>query len=452
MPPFAGLLHLAQALDERLEGGGGCVHGHLHRLLVERLMLSGEQPASVSLLMVNQIADEPLCVAQVAPAARYAIEGGLAPRVGPAGYVEPQVLVHSVADVGIALRRAEELLLAVGEVQAGQRHLRQAENVEPLVGVGCVERVGQAAEGIDPLEARDARRAIPTVGEWIDSYLVEVERRKKHPRADRRYLGMARKRWGHRPLDSLTVEDMRRAMSDASEGHPIRGNRWLASVRACLNTAWRADLIASNPASRIRPNRENPPRARVLSDEELRRVSVAIDEQPDPFVRLAFLLLLATGARCSEVLRAQWADIDLDAGTWRIPSPKSGRPQMIPLSVDTVAMLRAAPRMLGTPWLLPGRDPERHRADLDRQWRAIRESARVPDVHIHDLRRTFGLHVARTAGLHIASKLLRHATVTVTEQVYAPLGLEDLRAGLETMQRARAKVIPIRKFVTDGTA
>jgi integrase len=48
------------------------------------------------------------------------------------------------------------------------------------------------------------------------------------------------------------------------------------------------------------------------------------------------------------------------------------------------------------------------------------------DVTIHDIRRTYGLHVARTAGLHIASKLLRHGDVRITEKVYAPLGLGDL--------------------------
>ena len=47
------------------------------------------------------------------------------------------------------------------------------------------------------------------------------------------------------------------------------------------------------------------------------------------------------------------------------------------------------------------------------------------------MRRTFGLHVAKAAGLHVASKLLRHGDVRITEKVYAPLGLDDLRTALE---------------------
>jgi hypothetical protein len=36
---------------------------------------------------------------------------------------------------------------------------------------------------------------------------------------------------------------------------------------------------------------------------------------------------------------------------------------------------------------------------------------------------------------------LRHSTVTVTERVYVPLGLEDLRKGTAKVSRERGKVI-----------
>lgn len=36
----------------------------------------------------------------------------------------------------------------------------------------------------------------------------------------------------------------------------------------------------------------------------------------------------------------------------------------------------------------------------------VLQKAEVEDVHVHNLRRTFGLAVARMADLHVASKLL----------------------------------------------
>ena len=185
-------------------------------------------------------------------------------------------------------------------------------------------------------------------------------------------------------------------------------------------------------------NRENPPRSRVLSDAEFLRVLKAIEGLRNLHVRLAFNLLLDTGARKSEVLRARWDDIDLEGRLWRIPSPKSNRPQVIPLHESTVTRLKAAQR--NGPWLVPGRTPERPKVDLKRSWAQIRREAKLDGVNIHDLRRTFGLHIARDAGLHIASKMLRHSDVRVTEQVYVPLGLDSLREAMEKTHRRRGRM------------
>lgn len=304
------------------------------------------------------------------------------------------------------------------------------------------EILGAVARGEDPREEKAQRKAVPTFKAWSDTYLEDVEQRKKSVRNDKRYLGMAVKRWGSRALDSLTVEDVRRVFRSMTvAGKRIDANRWLASVRACLQAAWREDKIPDNPAMKVKPNPENPPRDRVLSDDELTRLIEAVDALEDPHVCAAFTMLIETGARLSEVLRTRWEDLDLDAATWRIPTTKSGRPQLLPLAPSTAAMLRTIPRL--GPWLVPGRDPDKApRSDLKKPWDALKEAAELDGVHIHDLRRTFGLHVARRAGLHIASKLLRHSDIRVTERHYAPLGLDDLRKGLEARD---AVILPLRR-------
>jgi integrase len=86
--------------------------------------------------------------------------------------------------------------------------------------------------------------------------------------------------------------------------------------------------------------------------------------------------------------------------------------------------------------------------DLRRAWSTVRKAAEVEGVTIHDLRRTFGLHVAKRAGLHVASKLLRHSDIRVTERVYAPLGMDDLRTAVAGMQGERGRVIELRKSQT----
>lgn len=304
-------------------------------------------------------------------------------------------------------------------------------------------KAAEVAAGADPLDAREERRKMPDFGDWVDEYLEGVRRRKKQPRHDERYLAAATALWRTRPLDKLTRREVQAAMeAQAARGHTT-ANRWLASLRACFQGAIRDGLLTVNPAAEIGLYREAPPRARVLNDVEFGRVVEAFDALTDPHVRAAFLLLLETGARKSEALAARWEDIDLDGRLWRIPSPKAGRPQVVPLGDETVAWLRGVDRV--GPWLVPGRDGTKARTDLRRAWDQVREAAAVQDVTIHDLRRTFGLHIARAAGIHIASKLLRHSDIRVTERVYVPLGLDDMREATEDLARARGKVIELRR-------
>ena len=306
--------------------------------------------------------------------------------------------------------------------------------------------LSQADLGGDPAAERDEARRKPTWGEWVDRYVARVALQKRSPREDRRFLGLVergarpsryaslRRRWRDRAIDSITREEVEAFRTEiAKAGHPTAANRWLASFRACINVALRSGLVAYNVASHMRHFLEAPPRARTLTSDETAALLKSLEREPDSFAAAAVRIMLETGCRKSEILRAKWEDIDFDGDPvlWRIPSPKTGRPQVVPLATSTVALLRRLPRM--GPFIIAGRRIGEPRKTIDHTWRAILERANLADkgIRAHDLRRTFGLLVARDAGLHVASKLLRHASVTVTEQVYAPLGLKELGAAME---------------------
>ena len=283
----------------------------------------------------------------------------------------------------------------------------------------------------DGANPADERKKARTWGDWIDEYLRMRETRVKSVRNDKRYLGIASKRWKNRLLSEINPGDVKRIFqSITQDGHTTDANRWLASVRSCLQEAWRMELVPSNPAMKVKPNPEGQPRTRTLTDEELQRLGTAILELDDPAVKAAFVLLLNTGARLSEVLRSRWEDIDFEGSSWTIPRTKSNRSQTIPLVSDVVSFLSAIPRE-GPFVVTSPRNPLTHRHDLKKPWEGLKRTARIEGATIHDLRRTFGKRLAQTAGLHIASKLLRHSDIRVTERHYAPLGLEDLRPSLE---------------------
>lgn len=303
--------------------------------------------------------------------------------------------------------------------------------------------LASAQLGDDPVAAQRRAKKMPTFESWRKTYMGRVDLRKKSPREDRRFLLRAAERWAHVPLDQVTREDVAALHQSLGKAHPTAANRLLASVRAAFAEAVRDGLVKANPAAGVKHHREAAPRARVLTDDELQAVLGAIVAEEDEYARAGLRLLAETGARLSEALRAKWEDVDLEGGIWRVPSPKSGHPQVIPLARSTVALLRRLPRVVKCPFVVVGRQVSRPRADLRDAWARVKERAAktepsVADVHVHDLRRSFGLAIAKSAGLHVASKLLRHSSTRVTEQVYAPLGLDELRKA----SQKRADALP----------
>jgi integrase len=71
---------------------------------------------------------------------------------------------------------------------------------------------------------------------------------------------------------------------------------------------------------------------------------------------LALRLLILTATRTSEVLQAQWSEIDIENAIWTIPATrmKARREHRVPLSDVILANLKALPRIDGNPYLFPG--------------------------------------------------------------------------------------------------
>jgi integrase len=364
-------------------------------------------------------------------------------------------------------------------------------------------------KGLDPLAERKEKRKEPTLREWVPTYLEKKALRKKRLADDRSYLewtvekvgskkvgmigseeverlfqlkleeGQAaaklrleakRKRveelreasagLGRKTVDDWTLSRAEEESAKAETGLPRAGrtaaNRWHASFSACMSAAWRAGMIPENPVLKVKPLEENPPRSRVLDDVELRRLGEAIEDLDDPFARVALVLLVETGMRRGEVLSLGWENVDLEAGIVRLPSPKSGRPETVPLSESAVealaslargrkARLGAGTRAEEERWCFPGRDPKKHRVEFKRTLDLVRRAAGLRDFRLHDLRRSLGLEIARRAGLTLAGKVLRHSNPRVTAAVYSPFSAADLRPAVEEVSDRRGKILPWKK-------
>ncbi len=278
----------------------------------------------------------------------------------------------------------------------------------------------------------------PTVDDFVSAvYLPRMRLRKRSWNVDERIARQhispffGGRRFGD--IKSHEVEDWLHGLAMRGLA-PATCNRILAVFRTICTQAAHRGLLPSrqSPCAGIRPFKVYPGRERCLALSVARRLMGALEESDRPEA-LAFRLLLLTGARKSEILRARWEHVRLDLRLIALPISKSGRPRHIPLSDEAVAVLQAIPRVPGNPWLFPGHAAGKPLSDIYLFWDRLRRRLGMADVRIHDLRHTFASILVNAGhSLYEVQQLLGHHDPRTTMR-YAHLGMTSLLAAAQTV-------------------
>lgn len=174
-------------------------------------------------------------------------------------------------------------------------------------------------------------------------------------------------------------------------------------------------------------------RARYLTRAEADRLISAAEKHVwylADFIRLA----LHTGLRHTELLGLTWDRINLDAGTitFAPDEQKNGKRSTIPLNAGARLALLALQQRQNGPYVFHRKGRRIYR--LQKSWYRTREEAGLPDIHIHDLRRTFGSWLVQSGVPILAvSGLLRHSNINITARVYAHLNADEYRAAANVL-------------------
>ena len=290
--------------------------------------------------------------------------------------------------------------------------------------------------GCDPLDQRAKRNNGETIADLAETYIERHAKVHKKTwiadqRAINKYILPA---WGTKKVQSLHRSDVARLHHNVGRTYPYTANRLLELISKMCELAriWGfIDEAASNPARGITRFKEHK-RERYITPQELPKLAVAIDNESNLYARYAIWLFLLTGLRKSELLNSRWPDVDWDREELTIQDTKNGRPHHLPLSSAAMALLRQLPRQEGNPFLFPGREAGKNLVNIDKAWRRIRTTAGVPDVRLHDLRRTVGSWLAQSGNsLHLIGRVLNHRTASTT-QVYARFANDQVRDALES--------------------
>jgi len=319
------------------------------------------------------------------------------------------------------------------------------------------------ANGHNPLAERHAWKDEPTLKKLADAWLEDASKRKRESslRDDRRMLNsIILPKLGDKRLDEIEGKNIT-LLHESLRPSPYQANRVVALLSSIFNYGIADKWTTENPAKGIQKFDEVK-RERWLTVEELQKFREALDKYKDQSAANVLRLLLLTGSRASEALKARWEEIDLERGIWTKPSlhTKQKKIEHIPLSAPAVKLLESmyyegahGPLFPGTkrrgkggkmtggdmrvslkrPWIAACRAAGLVREDLIDGKRKNKDgSAKMlkryrPTVRVHDLRHNFASHLASNGvSLQVVGKLLGH-TQAATTMRYAHLQDAPLR-------------------------
>jgi integrase len=312
---------------------------------------------------------------------------------------------------------------------------------------GAADTLHDLANGIDPSATRKAAKQkaaeseANTVAAICNEFLQrESKRLRTIDQRERILRRLVYPAIGNRPVESLKRSEIARLLDRIEDSSgPRMADVTLAVLRRVFHWhALRSDEFRSPIVRGM--GRQSPAdhrRARILDDNELRRLWAATADR-QRFSNLIRFLLLTT-ARRGEAAEMRWDEVT--DGIWTLPASRSKTKTEIvrPLSRAAQAMLAAQPRI--TDWVFttnrtgPLKSFSEPKAKLD-------AASGITNWRIHDLRRSSRSLLSR-AGINpdIAERCLGHALPTIRATYDRHRYLDEMAHAFEALATLIERIV-----------
>ena len=237
------------------------------------------------------------------------------------------------------------------------------------------------------VDIEDARNAVPqilenamqkprvhrkkiTLKKFLDIYLEKRVRRNstsryKLERAIARHLTQIL----DKNMSDITRDDVAGVIEKIPG--PAIASRMQEFLQSVFKYAVDSGYIKINPANGL-PKIQQNRRVRPLNRAGFHRLMDVINNEKDPNLRSAFLMLVYGFAPKSRVFSMQWCDLDFNHDTWCD----------MPLSDMAVVLLQDLPQ--DSIWVFPGRG-RGHLTDPRIAWRRVANAAGIPNLTMDDV-------------------------------------------------------------------
>jgi len=322
------------------------------------------------------------------------------------------------------------------------------------------EERGRARQGLTGLATQEIDGDM-TVAGLVEKFTASLRSHRRHPGDARRRLDQYVLRRPH-GFSSLKVAGVARQAWRAiveeivAAGHLTQAQHVFRLLAQMFNFGIELGALQVSPFQGLRARtlgaRPAPPRQRTLDVDELRAV-LELLEAPCPADarpgRLALKILLLTGKRTSELLKARWPEVDFEAAAWRIPAAnrKAGMhavngDEVVPLSRAAIATFSKLQELAkGSEWVAAS--PHRNGSSRGHMretalnkmvyWLLKKGRLATPRWTPHDLRRTARSLWSEKLGISwdLCERLLGHVLPTVARTYDTGSYLEQRREALE---------------------
>jgi integrase len=370
--------------------------------------------------------------------------------------------------------------------------------------------------GEDPASDRRKRRDAATVQDLLDRYVQDHLPKKAcfgtwRERDERKMLDQIGDSLGRgRKVADIHSADIEKMHQVISQRAPVRANRVLALTSKCFSLTlmlragehepWRT-AAQGNPCKGVARNHEEG-RENFFGEAEIAAIADALDLADEKSCADAVRLIMLTGCRPMEAMRARWPQFDAEPGFWIKPSShtKQRKTHKAPLGAAASALIDALRETrTESPWVFPGRDASKPVTTVKKLWGATRKRAsvllwlnapdprvsglisslmeqagRLPSIEeamaaaaiakvslpsslatarIYDLRHTFASFGAGSGlGLPVIGKLLGHSQARTTQRYthLADAQMIEAAEGIDKMIAGAVKAAGRRKAKAGG--
>ena len=302
-------------------------------------------------------------------------------------------------------------------------------------------------EGRDPAaEKRAAKRRVVADGAedllemYIAQRLSQNRSGSKIARLLRREVGSA---WVNRSIHEINKRDVVELVAAVEQrGAPVAANKTLKSIKTFFRWCVGRALLDQSPAENVPLPSKEIARDRVLNDDELARIILAVRKIGDPYSAIVELLAL-TAQRREEVARLQWEELDLAQRVWVLPKSrtKNAKAHVVHMSEQSMAVLK---RINQEGSYVFSRLGDRPFAEFSRAKLQLDQLSGVTGWRLHDLRRTCVSGMARLGiAPHVADKVLNHQAGTISGVAAVYQRHEFLAERREALDRWGAHLVRI---------